>query len=933
MQRKKKLSNEFIGKLAELAGGALHSGQFDNLISLIETEIQNHFFTPSSESNLIRIIENQFDRIFFLKECLIYPHHIEVLVSLTSNSNYLSDILVRNPEYFFIITNPDKIKNPLIEQDYRNLVADSVSRFKTFDGKITALRNLKRRELLRIGIADIYLKEKLERITKELSLLAKFLTAMLFEMCYEEVLKKYNIDKAANKYCLIALGKLGGNELNYSSDIDLIVFISKNNLVDKRIYYNQIIAETVQLFIEQASSLSAKGFLYRVDFRLRPDGRNAPLCGSINQYLQYYELRGEDWERQMLIKSGFVCGSNILYNRFYSYLERFIYPASFSVSPLQQIRKLKSDIEKRIQGDENIKLIPGGIRDIEFSVQALQLLNGGKNKSIKTGNTLSAIKELNNSGLLNEDEANTFTEAYIFYRRIEHYLQLMNNAQTHTIPESGELTEKISHYLGFRTLSDFNHTLKNRRNSVSEIYQSITGVEEIKSVTGFAGINFSDKKRATHNLDYLQYGKGIFGSKKFDNATTLLFENLQNNLARYLEKSVSPDLVLENFVRVIRSATFPKIWYKEFEDKKFFYLFLGFCEYSQYITNLFAEDKLLRDLLLSRKCFSKIDKSFFPDLKMKEFLFTLSVQYSSKMIGAKDVNSLLSDFIAEKIKEISKRFSEEKKWTNDFIIIAMGSFGAGEITFASDIDLVFAADGINKYPQIQNEFQKLLSEIRHTLTPFEVDCRLRPEGKSSQLVWDILKYSDYLVNRARVWELQAFLKADLIYGNKHIFNNLLHDYTGVVNRIDKANVKKEMLEMRKKLISQDSLSGSTNIKKCSGGLTDIDFLIAYHLLTDSRLLKKCIGKGTDNSLKILSLDKQKSGDYKLLADNFRKLKEIELANQNIFDSRTPKIPVDEVKLRQLAEFLFYKNPKSFRAELNKILQNNLIIFKKIFDQK
>lgn len=930
MQRRKKLSTEFISKLAELAGGVLQSEQFEKIISLLEKEIKLHYFTESSESNLIRIIENQFDRTFFLKECLNYPHHIEVLVNLASNSNYLSDILVRNPEYFFFITNPDKIKKPLSERDYSNLIKDSADRFKTFEGKVNALRNIKRKELLRIGIADIYLKGNLERITTELSLLAKSITAFLFELCYKQILDKHRIEITSNKYCLIALGKLGGYELNYSSDIDLIVFTSKNSFIDKRIYYNQLIAETVQLFIEQASSLSSKGFLYRVDFRLRPDGRNAPLCNSLNQYLNYYELRGEDWERQMLIKSGFICGSNNLYKRFCSYLEKFIYPASFSVSPLQQIRKLKSNIEKRIAGEENIKLIPGGIRDIEFSVQALQLLNGGKNKSIQTGNTLSAIKELYNSGLLNDNEAKIFTQAYIFYRNIEHYLQLMNNAQTHTIPESGELPEKISYYLEFKFSAEFRNKLNYYRKSVLEIYHSITGVEEIKPDSRFDRINFTDKKRALHNFNFLQYGKGIFGSKKFDNTTTSLFENILNDLFSYLEKSISPDLILENFVRIIRSATFPKIWYKEFEDHNYLKLFLGLCEFSQYAINLFAEDKFLRDLFLSRKCFLKIDKNTFSVLSTKEILFTLSVQYTSGIIAADDVSSLLSDFLIVKIKDSVKIFSGDKKWKNDFVVIAMGSLGAKEITFKSDIDLVFVVDGMNKYPRIQNEFQKLLFEIKNALAPFEVDCRLRPEGKSSQLVWDINKYSDYLVNRARVWELQAFLKVNLISGNKLLFNTLLNKFIEVVKSLDKNNIKIEMLDMHKKLISSDNYSNLVNIKKCPGGLSEAEFVISYFQFLDIMQDNNFIGGGGRISSNILTLESQIKNDLEILATNFRVMKNIELANQNIFDVRTSRIPADVVKLKMLSIYLGYKDQKSFLNELNGMTSKNSKVFAHIF---
>lgn len=931
MQRNKKLSNEFISKLAGFAGGALHSEDFEKIISLIENEIKLHYFTTSSESNLLRIIENQLDRIFFLKECLAYPHHIEVLVNLSANSNYLSDILVRNPEYFFITVNADKLKNPLSEKEFVKLVDETVNRFKTFEGKVNALRNLKRRELLRIGIADIYLNENLERITTELSLLAKSITAVLFNLCYQEILSKYKIDRLSNKYCLIALGKLGGSELNYSSDIDLIAFTDKNSLINKKNYYNQLLTETIQLFVEQASSVSNKGFLYRVDFRLRPDGRNAPLCASIKQYLHYYEMRGEDWERQMLIKSGFIGGSLSLYKKFYSFVVRFIYPSSFRVSPIVQIKKLKANIEKTVHEETNIKLLPGGIRDIEFSVQALQLLNGGRLTSIRSGNTLSSIKLLRTHNLLSEDESQTFTEAYIFYRKIEHYLQLMNNAQTHTIPDSGELPYKLARFLRFDTIEEFQKALNDHRGKVCEIYRSITGEDEETTVLFSDDIDFLDEKRARNNIEYLKYGKGILAAKKFDAHTTSLFENVSKPLFSYLSKAILPDQVLENFTRIIKSAQFPGIWYKEFADINFFNLLLKICEYSQYTINLFAEDKHLRDLFLSRKCFEKIDRNSFSNQSTKEFLFTLSVQYTSEIISAGNVNSMLSDFIFEKIRALSNSFSNEKKWKDEYVIIAMGSLGAKEITFTSDIDLIFVVNDLSEYLRIQNEFQDLLLEIKNVLSPFEVDCRLRPEGKSSYLVWGLKTYSDYIKSRARIWELQALLKAAFIIGNIEQYNSLIKVFIARLKSLDQKIITKEIAEMRKKLSASESISGASNIKKSPGGLTDIEFIISNYLLTNYQIVKKCIGTGTEKSAKILSLNKQFKIDFESIAEHFRTLKNIELANKNIFDTRTARIPLDAAKLKMLSSFLGYNDQKKFLIEFNSILANNSKIYSQVFN--
>ena len=220
-----------------------------------------------------------------------------------------------------------------------------------------------------------------------------------------------------------------------------------------------------------------QGHLYRIDLRLRPDGRNSPLCRSVNEYLNYYESRGEDWERQMLIKADFLGGSKKLFEKFISYLSPFVYPHTHTSPPIVQIKKLKLEIERKLRDEENIKLTPGGIRDIEFSVQALQLLNGGKNKEIQTGNTLNALNKLEKASLLTKKEKEIFETAYILYRKIEHFLQLMNNAQTHIIPQDGEIAEKLSYYLGFESSAKFKKILNENRASVRKIYDSIFSKE------------------------------------------------------------------------------------------------------------------------------------------------------------------------------------------------------------------------------------------------------------------------------------------------------------------------------------------------------------------------------------------------------------------------------------------------------------------------
>jgi glutamate-ammonia-ligase adenylyltransferase len=413
--RLNKISKEFEDKLAGLSAGVLSSDEFEKLINIFEDEISRNYFTPSSEANLFRIIQGTYDKVFLIRECIRYPHYVEILTSIAANSNYLTDILVINPEYFYWIVNPSTLNSNLAEAEveFKKEIKSTLSMFTSFRAKISAIKTIKKKELLRIGLRDIYLTIPVNSIINELSILAVHLSRELFSICYKEILKKYSIHQPPGKYCLASLGKLGGNELNYSSDIDLILFYDKERKSRNRKYLSELLTETTQLFLKTSSEISG-GFLYRIDFRLRPDGRNSPLCRSLQEYLSYYESRGEDWERQMLIKVNFLGGSKKLYKEFIDLLTPFIYPAVLSISPKKQILKMKGSLERQIKEEENIKLIYGGIRDIEFSVQALQLLNGGKIVGIRNGNTLEAIEELEKVKLISKREAKTFSDAYIF---------------------------------------------------------------------------------------------------------------------------------------------------------------------------------------------------------------------------------------------------------------------------------------------------------------------------------------------------------------------------------------------------------------------------------------------------------------------------------------------------------------------------------------
>jgi len=930
MFKQKFLTKDFTTKIIDKAAGRVPQKILEDFLSCIEKESHLHYFTNSSESNLLRVIQNQFDISFFINECLKYPHQIEILISLSNNSNYLTDILVRNPEYFHWIINPSILEQKIDEKYFRNSLEKTVLSYKSFDSKVNAIRNFKRKEILRIGLKDIYLKEELKNITCFLSYLATSISSILFDLCYKEILNKHGIEKSTRKYILFSLGKLGGNELNYSSDIDLVAFYDKNSLVSKKIYYNQILTETILLFIDTASRKTGAGFLYRVDFRLRPDGRNAPLCGSYSEYIRYYETRGEDWERQMLIKANYLCGSNNLYKIFLDSVSRFIYPAIFSVSPVEQIRKLKASIEQRNKSAENIKLVPGGIRDIEFSLQALQLLNGGKDFSIRTGNSLDTIKKLLDNNILSEEEANIFTAAYIFYRKAEHYLQLMNDQQKHTIPAEGEIAEKLAHFLNFKDLKSFREHLNLSKNKVQSIYNTIVGINNLSnSKNDLDKIIFSDYKRAKSNFEFLRTGKSLFDKKQFDNRTTSSFEKTEYELFRFLESSIDPDIVLDNFARIIRNAHYPKIWFDEFSDTKFINLFLNLCERSQKAIDLFAEDKVLRDAFLSRECLTPLNKTFFSRLSLKDFYFRVSVQLTARIIKPDSFADFYTEYLNQKIVSLAQYFIIDKEWKNSFFIAAMGSFGSAELSFASDVDLVFVVSDIQKYPEIQKDFQKLLQNFKDNLPGLEIDCRLRPEGRSSQLVWDIEDYKKYFSNRARVWELQAFTKCRFVSGDIDLFNNFYTHYINTVKEKESDLIRKEIFDMRKKLYPINETS--FNLKKSPGGLTDIDFIVSFLFLTNPDLLNERRYNKEANCFELIKQVSKKEINFDQVEINYYLLKQVKLINQLVFNSRLSKIPTEELKLKKLSKECGFSNSKLFLNNLDVLIEQTRKYYQNIFN--
>ncbi|MBN1638431.1 MAG: hypothetical protein JW866_05665, partial [Ignavibacteriales bacterium] len=523
--------------------GFLEQDRISDLINLFQEKANKFVYNKSSEANLIRILNSTYNLTTFLEDCIKYPHHIAIIVSIACSSNYLTEIVIRNPHYLYQMFNQEFIEQELTTDSFSQEIYSGLLLYNNLKSKVNFLRLLKSRTILKIGLNDILNNWDTKKVTEQLSILANSIIKSLFELCYLEVVNKYNLRVELHKYCLASLGKLGGNELNYSSDVDLMLFFDENTLIVGGKDYFEILNEATNLFINYSTEQTESGSLYRIDFRLRPDGRFSPLCRTEHDMLVYYETRGENWERQMLIKMNFVSGSENLYERVKKYLSHFIYPSSFFSSPLEQLRKLKSEIEKKTS-EENIKLSSGGIRDIEFTVQALQLINGGKNEELRTSNSLEAIEKLEKYNLLSKTESELLKDNYLFYRKIEHFLQLMNDTQTHTIPTDSEMLKKLIRYLNIESIEIFQSLLNKNKKEISEIFNSIlsiTNEDNIVLSNFFDEIKFNHLNRAKKNIRYLRSGIGLLGIKEFDKKTMESFSEIENSLIEKLKISIEPD--------------------------------------------------------------------------------------------------------------------------------------------------------------------------------------------------------------------------------------------------------------------------------------------------------------------------------------------------------------------------------------------------------
>src|SRR5438477_4514875 len=429
-----------------------------------------------------------------------FPLGEAALLHLFAVSSICAARIVRNPELLLWLSQPEICRQgrdhiEMANELYRAAKTDvAVNNFQI-------LHRWKNKEMTRIALRELATAAALEETTAELSQLA--------EICVREVFAHWNtkfresFGSPAADFAILALGKLGGGELNHSSDVDLIFLYSEEGELSPRLSYHQWFNRLAEKILETFAIRDSEGALFRVDLRLRPEGSAGPLARSLESMENYYAGFGETWERIALIKARGIAGDRELAYEFLRQHQPFIYPRSPTPDLLDEIAKIKRRIEHDVirsdSLERDVKLGRGGIREIEFVVQTLQFIHGGRHIFLGESSTLDALRGLSRLELIPRKEVVDLDRAYRLLRQVEHRLQIEAEQQTHTLPQDSADLSRLARSLGFTATDDFLKQLKNKMRRVRAVFDRVISLNPSDSPTLDLSV-FEDEKAAARSL-------------------------------------------------------------------------------------------------------------------------------------------------------------------------------------------------------------------------------------------------------------------------------------------------------------------------------------------------------------------------------------------------------------------------------------------------
>jgi len=833
------------------------------------------------------------DRGVLFQTLATHPGAVPLLTRLGGSSQFLADALRRRPSNLAWLLEARTMRVWLVD-DLAADVAQAVAPFEAREPRMNALRRFKYRHMLRIGARDLLGDADLSTTTGELAHLADVCLAEAVRTAESESREDWgepcDAAGAMTGLAVIGMGKLGGEELNYSSDIDLMFVYGaegttaggRRGRVDNGEYFARVCREAVA-FLE---AVTDEGYAFRVDLRLRPEGRMGAISLSLDRYREYYRDRGELWERQALLKARVSAGDAAVGARFMDLVREEVYRPGVDERILPAVRGMKREIDRalRAKGSEttNVKLGRGGIREIEFLVQALQLLYAGDDPWLRERNSLRAIFRLTERGYLAPDLGRMLSGAYVHLRTVEHRLQILHEFQTHTLPGDTLEVGRLARRLGIpgapaaaarRFLARHRAVTTAVHRAFREFFASGAAPPrprvKLASVVALRATGFKDPERARHNLGLILEGRPLV---PYATHLQVALERLYPMLLDAAWKSPDPDEALNQFERLLAAAG-PRAGLVELlaSDPDLLVGLVRVCAGGDLLTQLLiAQPELLASLSGPERLLRPKTKAahraalapvFFPGtsppdardrlrrakqaeelaIVWRYLLGVTSIEGYSREMTALAEATLLAGWLLT-LDLLGGRYGVPRDTSGRFVpavIVGMGKLGGRELITGSDLDLfvVFGEDGETDgaeridahwfYSLAVERLSSTLGDITAAGVAFPVDLRLRPGSKGSGFASSVAALERYYLEHGDLWERQTLTRARLVLGDRALARRVRGAlrrlvYGAPLPRAALAQIAEVRRRMEVELGKETR--GRYHVKYGRGGLVDVEFL-------------------------------------------------------------------------------------------------------------
>lgn len=754
------------------------------------------------------------------------------------------------------------------------------------------LSRFRRRELIRIYLKDIRGLGTMAEITEGISNLADAILEYALQVARQELDNRYGMPletdahgkSARAEFCVIALGKLGSKELNYSSDIDLLFIYSSDGSTagpgsrgktTNREYFVKL-AERVSKIV---SDPKGEGGAYRVDHRLRPHGRVGSLAISLEEAKTYYRDHAQLWEKQVLIRARASAGDGTLFQDFYNSVESYVFSPDETVeNALENVlrSKQKIDLEKIRKTGFDVKLGVGGIREIEFIAQALQLAYGARDKWLRAPHTLISLSRLADRELISENEFTRLHEAYVFLRRVEHRIQMEHGLQTHLVPDDDARQRLIAVRSGFDDVETFRAALREHTSNVNSIFKRFFDHTEYAEI--------EDTSLATRKNPIGKEEEEVIPGLTGPDAAAPKVKEVSDRLHRYakpflpLLRLTEPEY-LPSCGEAGTPAHADRAMIEAVKDGRSFASNLAGLRraWARQLVGIVVED-VCGDLTLSEA------KSLQTELAEASIRATV--------VAAE-----------HRLRELFELQSPPV-----LAILGLGKLGGGGMDYHSDLDLLIAYDDSGPapaagkthaefYAKAVEIFVTLLSSLTREGSLYKVDLRLRPDGRNGSTSVGMSALRDYYRERSEPWEWLAYVKARSVFASRGFSGDAETDLRSIIHEKAREfgieSLKREAKRIRARLEAEKSggtRGRSVDLKYGEGGLQDVYFAVRFLQLATG-LADKGEDRSTMATLKRLAVSGALDGpDHEAFSAGYLFLSELD-HNVRLTVGRSTLVPL------------------------------------------